>query len=343
MAPARVHRSIPPPRARTRSTLALLLAGTVASLLLVVVPQGPAHAWAYAEPSVAEIEAQIAKIWSTAEPLIEEYNEVHEKYRKNKAKQAALAKKIEPLLRQVELGQLRVGVIAAQVYKGGHADTFNAVISSGSPKVLADQLTYLEVFSREQERQLDDVSAMKAKYDAEKAPIDALVAELAAQDAELAKKKKTIEAQLKELQALRIKAYGTSGGTGAYRPWPCPAAYEPTKGYKAAKYACNQTGKPYVWAADGPDGYDCSGLTLAAWRSVGVYLPHNAAQQRRSIPYVSRTNLRTGDLVFYYGDLHHVAIYVGGGKVVHAPTFGDVVRMRVLEDVGPVHSYGRPG
>jgi cell wall-associated NlpC family hydrolase len=58
---------------------------------------------------------------------------------------------------------------------------------------------------------------------------------------------------------------------------------------------------------------------------------------------VKRVDLRVGDLVFYYGDLHHVAIYVGDGKVMHAPTWTDKVRMRVLEDVGPVHSYGRPG
>lgn len=341
MAPARVHGPLHQPLARLWSLPAALLASALAAALLVVLPASAAQA--ADEPTVAEIEAQIAKIWNNAEPLIEQYNEVHENYRKNKAKQAALQKKIAPLQRQVDLGQLRVGVIAAQVYKGGQADTFNAVISSGSPKVLAEQLTFLEMIAREQERQLDDVSSMKSKYDEQKAPIDALVAELAQQDAELAKKKKVIEAQLKELQALRVKAYGSTGGTGSYRPWPCPAAYEPTSGYKAANFACKQTGKPYIWAASGPSGYDCSGLTLASWRQVGVYLPHNAASQRRSIPYVTRANLKVGDLVFYYGDLHHVAIYVGGGKVVHAPTFGDNVRMRVLEDVGPVHSYGRPG
>jgi cell wall-associated NlpC family hydrolase len=258
-------------------------------------------------------------------------------------KQAELNKKIVPLQRQVDLGKLRVGVIAAEIYKGGHADAFNAVITAGSPKILAEQLAFLDMMAREQERQLDDVSAMKAEFDAQKAPVDELVAELASQDAELGKQKQKIEVQLNQLQALRIKAYGTTGGTGSYRPWPCPSAYAPTKGYTAASFACKQTGKPYVWAAAGPNSYDCSGLTLASWKQAGVYLPHNAAAQRRSVPYVTRANLQVGDLVFYYGDLHHVAIYVGGGKVVHAPSFGDHVRMRVLEDVGPVHSYGRPG
>jgi cell wall-associated NlpC family hydrolase len=95
-------------------------------------------------------------------------------------------------------------------------------------------------------------------------------------------------------------------------------------------------------AAAGPDGFDCSGLTLAGWAQVGVYLPHNAAAQRRSMPYVSRQDLQLGDLVFYYEDLHHVAIYVGDGKVMSAPTFGDFVRM-VNMDSSPIHSFGRPG
>ena len=107
--------------------------------------------------------------------------------------------------------------------------------------------------------------------------------------------------------------------------------------------ACKQAGVPYVWAAAGPKGYDCSGLTLAVWKQVGVYLPHNAAAQRRSMPYVSRANLQIGDLVFFYSDLHHVAIYVGNGKIMTAPTFGDFVRMKSLDQAGPVHSYGRPG
>jgi len=341
VAPARVHepRYLRPPHKRNWPARHMLLASAIAALMVVVMPGTQAHA----DPTVAEVEAQINKIWAGAEPLIEEYNEVHEAYKKNKAKQTALARKIEPLARQVDLAQLRVGVIAAEVYKGGQADTFNALVSSGSPKMFADQLMFLDQLAREQQRQLQDVTAMKDNYDAQKAPIDQVVAELAAQDADLAAKKKKIEAQLSELQRLRIKAYGTTAGTGSYRPWPCPAAYEPTNGYKAASFACSQTGKPYIWAAEGPNGYDCSGLTLASWKKVGVYLPHNAAAQRRSMAYVSRANLKVGDLVFYYGDLHHVGIYVGGGKVVHAPSFGDHVRMRVLEDIGPVHSYGRPG
>jgi peptidoglycan DL-endopeptidase CwlO len=322
---------------RVQRPLYAMVVFALATLMLVVMPGTQARA----EPTVTEIEAQIQKIWLQAEPLIEEYNGVHEQYKKNKAKQAELQKKIEPLERQVDLARLRIGVIAAQVYRGGQADTFNALLSSDSPRMLAEQLSFLDMLALNQERQIQGVTAMKAEYDAQKAPIDALVTKLAEQDADLAAKKKKIEAQLAELQRLRRQLYGSSASTGSFRPWPCPSAYEPTKGYKVAKFACAQAGKPYVWAADGPSSYDCSGLTSAAWKSVGVYLPHQSAAQRRSTAYVSRANLRLGDLVFYYNPIHHVAIYVGDNKIMHAPSAGDNVRMAELGHA-PIHSYGRP-
>ena len=326
MSPTRVQRPL----------YAVLVLG-LAALMVVVMPGTEARA----EPTVTEIEAQINKIWLQAEPLIEEYNGVHEQFKKNKAKQAELLKKIVPLERQVDLARLRIGVIAAQVYRGGQADTFNALLSSGSPRTLAEQLSFLDQLALNQERQIQGVTELKDQYDAQKAPIDALVAELAKQDADLAAKKKKIEGQLAELQRLRRQLYGTSGSTGSYRPWPCPSAYEPTKGYKVAKFACSQAGKPYVWAADGPGSYDCSGLTLAAWKVVGVYLPHQSQAQRQSTAYVSRANLRLGDLIFYYNPIHHVAIYVGDNKIMHAPHAGDNVRMSDMF-YAPIHSYGRP-
>lgn len=316
----------------------VLIASVVAMLLVLVLPANAAHAG----PTVQQIEAQIAQVWNQAEPMIEQYNSIHDQYTKNKAQQAALQKKLEPLQTQVELGQVRVGYIAAQAYRGGGADTFNALVSAGSPAALADQLTFLNMMAREQQQQVSGVSAIMAQYNAQKAPIDALVAQLAQQDAQLAAQKAQIDKKINDLEQLRLQAYGTSGGTGSYRPWPCPSTYAPTNGYKAALFACQQAGKPYIWAAAGPGSYDCSGLTLAAWASVGVYMPHNALAQRQSIPVVSAANLQVGDLVFYYSDTHHVAIYEGNDKVMQAPAPGDNVRMSVMEDVGPILAYGRP-
>jgi phage shock protein A len=318
-----------PPRVLTR-------VATVAAAVLVLLPPAVAHA------SPSDIEAQIDRLWQEAEPLIEQYNAVHAEYEQNLAKQAELQAAIAPLEAQLREAESRIGQIAAQVYRNSAVTSVALMFAEGSPADLADRIAYLDGLSVAQHRELADVLALKAEYDAQKAPIDELVEQLAAQDADLAARKADIERRIAELQDLRRQAYASSSGTGSYRPWPCPAEYLPTPGYKAAAWACAQAGIPYVWAAAGPNAYDCSGLTMKAWQQVGVYLPHNAAAQRRSMPYVDRADLQIGDLVFYYSDLHHVAIYVGGGYVMHAPQAGDVVRMARM-DVAPIHSFGRPG
>jgi hypothetical protein len=216
------------------------------------------------------------------------------------------------------------------------------MLQAGSPKEFADQLLYLDQLAAVQEGQIDDVFNLKLRYDSAKAPIDALDAALSKQDADLAAQRSVIDKKLADLNTLRVAAYGSAGFDTRYRPWTCPSTYLPTKGYKAAAFACSQAGKPYVFGASGPSTYDCSGLTMAAWASVGVYMPHNAYEQMQSMPSVSRANIQIGDLVFYYSDVHHVGIYVGDGHVMVAPQSGDRVRM-VDIDRSPVHSIGRPG
>ncbi|MEV4010679.1 C40 family peptidase [Nonomuraea angiospora] len=101
----------------------------------------------------------------------------------------------------------------------------------------------------------------------------------------------------------------------------------------AADWALTQLGKSYVWAAAGPDTYDCSGLVMRAWEKVGIQLDHWTGTQWTSGPHVPLDQLRRGDLLFFGyvssdpGTIHHVGIYVGNGQMVHAPQTGDVVRV----------------
>ena len=169
-----------------------------------------------------------------------------------------------------------------------------------------------------------------------------MIAELTQTEAVLAAKTKQIDTEIEKLQKLRLQAYGSSTSLGDLRPAPCPSVYPGGKAGVAVKFACAQIGKPYVWGADGPGGYDCSGLTSAAWRKAGVSLPHNAAAQRGVVSSVKESQLRPGDLVFYYGDIHHVGMYVGNGWLVHASRAGVPVLMKRYDD-GNVNSFGRPG
>lgn len=127
---------------------------------------------------------------------------------------------------------------------------------------------------------------------------------------------------------------------------PPPPAADPGDEYaaKAAKviaFAEGQLGKPYVWGATGPGSYDCSGLTQAAWREAGVQLPRVTYDQVNFGNRVSRSDMRPGDLVFFYSDVSHVGIYIGDGQMIHASRPGDVVKVESI-DYMPFHSAVRP-
>lgn len=87
---------------------------------------------------------------------------------------------------------------------------------------------------------------------------------------------------------------------------------------KLVSFVKSKVGLPYVWAAEGPNSYDCSGLTMAAYRTVGISLPHHAATQVTLGTAVSRDNLQPGDLIFWYSPVSHVSMYIGNGQMVHA-------------------------
>ncbi|HEV2890721.1 MAG TPA: NlpC/P60 family protein [Frankiaceae bacterium] len=111
---------------------------------------------------------------------------------------------------------------------------------------------------------------------------------------------------------------------------PRPPAYDgPASGRAsvAVAEAYRQLGKPYQWGAEGPDRFDCSGLTMWVWAKAGVSLPHSSRMQFDQGRHVAQSELRPGDLVFYGSPIHHVGIYVGDGKYINAPQTGDVVKV----------------
>jgi cell wall-associated NlpC family hydrolase len=220
----------------------------------------------------------------------------------------------------------------------------NAMVMDGSPTALTDKLLYVDQLARHQQESIADVAKLRDKYAADKQTLVTLTQSIAARDADLSQQKASIQKKIDELQKLRIAAYGVSGGDdGPLRTGPCPVTYTNDKGGRAAQKACDLIGKPYVFGASGPGSYDCSGLTAAAWASVGVHLEHYTRDQWNEGKPITAAELQPGDLVFYYpGSLHHVAIYIGGGMVVHAPHTGDHVRMATI-DRGPIAGYRRPG
>jgi len=183
-------------------------------------------------------------------------------------------------------------------------------------------LAQTEELANQQVAKLKELEATAAK---EKAAADSKLDEARELLARLKKKERE---RLAAIQAERAAA-ARAASRDALRDAPAPSP-QPTYGNSgsgraavAVAYARAQVGKPYVYRGSGPSVFDCSGLTSAAWAQAGVYLPHAASAQYSGSTRV--TALQPGDLVFFYSDIHHVGIYVGGGTFVHAANPGDGV------------------
>ncbi|MEV7597553.1 C40 family peptidase [Kitasatospora sp. NPDC089797] len=141
---------------------------------------------------------------------------------------------------------------------------------------------------------------------------------------------------------------GQSGGGSDQDSRPSSGGESSTGSTESAiDYALAQLGKPYVWGGNGPSGYDCSGLVQQAYRRSGISLPRVADDQYAATTPISAGQLRRGDLVFWSDSgrasgIHHVGIYLGGGKFVEAPRPGKTVRISTLNSgYYPTH-FGRP-
>src|SRR2546423_5996398 len=258
-------------------SLAVALVAACVAVVAGLVPDTNA----YAAPTRQEVEAQIDQLWSQLEPLIEQYNGVHDQLNKNLAKQDELTRQLEPLQMKIDLSMARVGAISARLYETGPGSTAAMLLSAGSPEGLLDQLAMMDQMARRQQQDVAVTRDQLAAYNKQKAPLDALIAQQRQQDADLANKRKQIEAQLNQLQSLRTAAYGSSGAPGgSLKPVQCPVTYPGGAAAKAVAYACSKIGSPYQWAAPRPTMFDCSRVTLAAWATAGVSLGHNTAHPR---------------------------------------------------------------
>ncbi|MCF6734957.1 C40 family peptidase, partial [Blastococcus sp. KM273129] len=118
----------------------------------------------------------------------------------------------------------------------------------------------------------------------------------------------------------------------------CAAPPAPSGGSGAAQTAVNtamaQIGDPYVWAAAGPDAFDCSGLMQYAYAAAGISLPHSSRMQSTMGTPVPLSALQPGDLLFYYSPVSHVGMYIGNGQMVHASTYGVPVKVASINSMG---------
>lgn len=291
---------------------------------------------AHAEPSVDEIEAAIDQKWRQLEPTIEQYNKVRAQLKVNRKKSEDLQKKIQPLALESELAMDRVGALASRYYISGPSQEIGALLVSAKPHTLTEQLTLLDRLAAQERKQLEGVTKVRQKFDVEKQKLDTLIVSQTKQQNDLAAKKKQIDADIKKLEAsLPVTTVKTEN---------CPTINGVINDAAriAIKTACAQVGDPYVWGATGPNSFDCSGLTQYAYKAAGVPLTHFTGAQWNEGKAIPRSEAQPGDLVFFFSDLHHVGLYLGNDKMVHAPRAGKPVNVSSINTM-PVAGFRRPG
>jgi cell wall-associated NlpC family hydrolase len=290
---------------------------------------------AHAAPSTGDLNKKITKAQSDLEDITESYNKMNISLKQTKDEEKKLAASLGPAKAARDAASAQVGTIAASTYKAGQIGTANILLDG--PNDLLQQMSFADQMSRSRQRDIDVYTATTRDYTQRQAALQTTQEKQAAQVKEIAARKKKIESDLTSLYAMRTVAYGRAQDTGRSYSGAIPSVAGSAG--TAVRYAFNAIGKPYVFGAAGPNSYDCSGLTSAAWAAAGRSLPHNAAAQFSATSRISRSALQPGDLVFYRA-LEHVGIYVGGGQIIDAPHAGATVNKRTI-DIMPPYAFGR--
>jgi peptidoglycan DL-endopeptidase CwlO len=307
----------------------------------------------------AQAMAQLKAFNEQFEKVTEQYNDARILLTKRTAQAKTAQAKATAAAKQVSAFQGRIKQLVTSESRSDPFGTFGAMLSSASPGDFVSQASIIEVVSSRRAAVLTEASkasaaATKAAADAKAAQAAAakLTKDLSARRASLAKQAAQSQAMFDKLSTAEKQAFRAQDTQPAAedrasrdttRTDPAPTVDVPASGGAATAVAVakSKLGSAYVWAAAGPNVFDCSGLTMYAWAAAGVSLPHSSSMQYSSGTKVSISALQPGDLVFYGSPIHHVAMYVGNGQVIHAPETGDVVKYSSV-DMMPIVGAVRP-
>jgi cell wall-associated NlpC family hydrolase len=313
-------------RFSSQRTLVVSLSLFAAAGLVIIPSAGPASA----EPSLSQTQATLDDLGVKLDSTNEQLNDAKVKLQQSKDKQAKLLAQIKPFQARADEYAKRVAVIGAASYQGSRPSMLGALITGGSPQDVVDKLGMLNQISRDQTGTIAALEAARKPLEASQKQLDTEIAAQSTAQKDLEGKKKTLDADFAKWYALKKKLVASSTATRASRGGGATKTIKyagPATGdaRTVVSFAYAQLGKTYVFGAAGPSHFDCSGLTMAAWATVGVSMAHSAHEQYNKFDKVSRANLMPGDLVFFYGGRSHVGIYVGGGKMIHASQPGEPI------------------
>jgi cell wall-associated NlpC family hydrolase len=351
------------PQARTRTTIARL-----ALVAAFVVPGVVLQATG---PSIAAPTASdVAKARSRAQTLNQEFGLAVERYNQAAGRLAQTQQQLAAAKAAMDAAQAKASAARAQLTSravSAYTDMgsqLDALLGSGSLTQLTDRLEYLGALSQSDAdlAAQADAAAQEAAWAAQRyATIQQqerdTLAQLASQRAHIQQLAQQAQAYyentnqrrqdyLKALAAQRAQARAQARAEAQQQQQqqqaptptiPTTTPLPPSAGAAAAIAAAKSVlGVQYVFAAADPSiGFDCSGLTMWAWAHAGVSLPHSAAEQYAVLPHVALSDLQPGDLIFFYSPISHVAMYLGGGLIIHAthPGPGGEVHIESLSPI----------
>jgi cell wall-associated NlpC family hydrolase len=328
----------------------VILAGVLGILLSSL----PAHA---APVTSAEAARLVAAKAHDLEVLSEKFNTARETLARQQAAVQAATAATKKATATLGVAQRQVRGIARSAFTGEGVSPFRALMTSRNADDFINRVATLETIAGHQNALLHtaavaNIAAAQAQAVAQKA-----AAAAKAQYDAVAAAQATLKSQIAQFQAdfdrlsAQEKLAAVNGPARATRgeraPAAAPVSGPVTANSQAAQIAVDtalaQRGKPYVWAASGPDSFDCSGLVQYAYSAAGIGLPHSSYMQFTMGQAVSRDQLQPGDLVFFYSPVSHVGIYIGNGMMVHAPTSGDVVKVSPIDVMGSFSGGRRIG
>lgn len=289
---------------------ALALSGSVA----VATPQAPA-------PSLKSLLARAAALSNQIDALSQQYDAL--KIQLTQA-QAQVKISLETVRRDEALlakDQVSIGQIAAAGYMAGDLSPSMQLFQSSNPQAILERASLLTELQQENGDKISLV--LSARAAAQRSREQASLEEQQAAKLSAAMRGKVAKIQAKSNilnSAVFTQAMQVFQKTGKY---PIPSSFPgDSVGVQALKYALTRIGDAYVWGAAGPNTFDCSGLVVWSFAQIGISLPHYTGWLWNSGVHVSRSQLKPGDLLFFFANLDHVGMYVGGGMMIDAPTWG---------------------
>jgi peptidoglycan DL-endopeptidase CwlO len=285
-----------------------------------------------ATPDVTSVQKQLGELALKNTQLVEKYDQAQVDVAGRQKAAVAGTRNAAKLRAEFERARLVLSQTVAAQYEGGAFSATGALLSSASGESYLDQLTTMSIVSAHTAQILTQLSHARAAVTAARRHAAGLLATAKAKRNALLKQKAAVKHQFDKYTTLlaTLNSAQRADYERAVNPAVSTTKVPPGVSGKAkiaVQFALNQVGKPYVFGAAGPDSFDCSGLTMAAWGAAGVSLPHSAADQYNYGTHVSPTTdqLAPGDLIFFYSPIGHDTIYIGNGMMVSAPETGENV------------------